>query len=163
MCEFLKIKSCTGSSWAWNEVLNRKRERNILKVAFCKFSAWTGFQVFFKCTGFFFTVKGDCRLNAPWFEFWSVRHFSCVVFGKTGVQIFRNSRIMVGFGGYIDQNMVLRRFVTELHRKNRKTEIRNWKRLELHLLFYSHQTVGGKQCQSISTIHRKFVDFNRKT
>ena len=42
---------------------------------------------------------------------------------------------------------VLRRFVTEICRKKLKTEIRNWKRLELHLLFYSHQTVGGKQCR----------------
>ena len=40
-----------------------------LEVAFCEFSAGTGFQVFFKCTGFFFTVKGDCRLNTPRFEF----------------------------------------------------------------------------------------------
>ena len=24
------------------------------------------------------------------------------------------------------------------------------------------KTVGGKQCRSISTIHREFVDFNRK-
>ena len=41
----------------------------VLEVAFCKFSAGTGLQVFFKCTGFFFTVKGDCRLNTPRFEF----------------------------------------------------------------------------------------------
>ena len=57
---------------------------------------------------------------------------------------------------------VLRRFVTEIRRKKLKTEIRNWKRLELHLLFYSQNTVGGKQCQSISTIHRRYADFNRK-
>ena len=45
-----------------------KSENKELKAAFGKFSAGTGFQVFFKCTGFFFTVKGDCRLNSPRFE-----------------------------------------------------------------------------------------------
>ena len=46
-----------------------KSESKELKAAFGEFSAGTGFQVFFKCTGFFFILKGDCRLNTPRSEF----------------------------------------------------------------------------------------------
>ena len=40
-----------------------------------------------------------------------MRYFACVVFGKTGVQIFGNSGVMVGFGGYIDPNIDIIEFL----------------------------------------------------
>ena len=44
----------------------------------------TGFEVFFKSSCFFFTIKSDCRLDTPRFEFGSVRNFSGIVLGKAG-------------------------------------------------------------------------------
>ena len=87
----------------------RNARNKIRKVVFLskmplgKGSAAVCFKICFKRNSFFLVVKGDCRLNTPRFEFWSMRNFSGVMFGKTGSQIFGNSGITMSFRCNIDQ------------------------------------------------------------
>ena len=89
----------------WKIFLN-----TISEVSVGKWSAAVSFQIGFKRVGFFFWWKRNCCFNFPRFEFWSMRNFSGVVFGKTSVQIFRNSRIPMSSSYDINEQVHIIKF-----------------------------------------------------
>ena len=64
-----------------------------------------GFQVSFKCVGFFAVSKGYCVFDFPRTEFGCVRHIAFIVFFKAGFQVFGTADVEMGSGGFINENV----------------------------------------------------------